>query len=112
MMMDVPAYNAYARDVLMPAMDQVALAEIEALEAAGDYENPRFMELLMEHHYVHHVLRMPAAEWPDPARRGFDHINPAIYVKMQGPSELGISASATLANGPGSMTCIGSAYRH
>ena len=97
MMMDVPAYNAYARDVLMPAMDQVALAEIEALEAAGDYENPRFMELLMEHHYVHHVLRMPAAEWPDPARRGIDHINPAIYVKMQGPSELGISASATLA---------------
>src|SRR5262249_24521113 len=86
-----------ARDVLMPAMDQSVLAEIQALEAAGDYQNPRFMELLMEHHYVHHVLRMPAAEWPDPARRGIEHINPAIYVKMQGPSELGISASATLA---------------
>jgi proline iminopeptidase len=97
MMMDVPAYNAYARDVLMPAMDQAALAEIQALEAAGDYENPRFMELLMEHHYVHHVLRMPAAEWPDPARRTIEHINPAVYVKMQGPSELGIAASATLA---------------
>jgi proline iminopeptidase len=97
MMMDVPAYNAYARSVLMPAMDQQALAEIQALEAAGDYQNPRFMELLMKHHYVHHVLRMPAGEWPDPARRGIDHINPAVYVKMQGPSELGISASATLA---------------
>jgi proline iminopeptidase len=97
MMMDVPAYNAYARDVLMPEMDQQALSEIQALEVAGDYQNPRFMELLMEHHYVHHVLRMPAAEWPDPARRGFDHLNLAVYVKMQGPSELGISASATLA---------------
>jgi proline iminopeptidase len=97
MMMDIPAYNAYARDVLMPAMDQTALAEIQALEAAGDYENPRFMDLLMEHHYVHHVLRMPAAEWPDPARRTIEHINPAVYVKMQGPSELGIAASATLA---------------
>jgi proline iminopeptidase len=97
MMMDVPAYNAYARDVLMPSMDQDALAEIQALEAAGDTENPRFMELLMEHHYVHHVLRMPAADWPDPARRGIEHINPAIYVKMQGPSELGIAPSATLA---------------
>jgi proline iminopeptidase len=96
MMMDVQAYNAYARDVLMPGIDPEALAEIQALEASGDHENPRFMELLMEHYYVHHVLRMPASEWPDPARRGFDHMNPAIYVKMQGPSELGISASATL----------------
>jgi proline iminopeptidase len=98
MMMDIPAYNAYARDVLMPAMDQAALAEIQALEAAGDYENPRFMALLMEHHYVHHVLRMSAAEWPDPARRTIEHINPAVYVKMQGPSELGIAESATLAH--------------
>jgi proline iminopeptidase len=97
MMMDVPAYNAYARDVLMPAMDPDALTEIQAMEAAGDYENPRFMELLMEQHYVHHVLRRPAGDWPDPARRGLEHINPAVYVKMQGPSELGISASATLA---------------
>jgi proline iminopeptidase len=97
MMMDVQAYNSYAREVLMPGIDPQALAEIEALEASGDYENPRFMELLMEHHYVHHVLRMPAIDWPDPARRGFDHMNPAIYVKMQGPSELGISPTATLA---------------
>ncbi len=97
MMMDVPAYNAYAHDVLMPAMDPQALAEIQALEASGDYEAPRFLELLMEHYYVDHVLRMPVSEWPDPARRGFDHINSAIYVKMQGPSELGISPSATLA---------------
>lgn len=97
MMMDVPAYNAYARDVLMPAMDQKALAEIKKLEAAGDHQNPRFMELLMEQHYTHHVLRMPAGEWPDPAQRGLNHINEEIYVKMQGPSELGISDSATLA---------------
>jgi proline iminopeptidase len=41
--------------------------------------------------YVHHVLRMPAADWSDPVNRGFDHINPAIYVPMQGPSELGAS---------------------
>ena len=35
MMSSVPAYNAYAEQVLMPAMDQPALAEIKALEAAG-----------------------------------------------------------------------------
>ena len=81
----------------MPEMDQAVLAEIKAFEASGDIENPRYMELLTEHHYVRHVLRMPVADWPDPVQRAFAHINPAIYVPMQGPSELGISAGASLA---------------
>jgi proline iminopeptidase len=98
MMSSVPAYNAYAEEVLMPKMDQAALAEIKAFEAAGDTENPRYMELLIEQHYVHHVLRMPPADWPEPVQRGFAHINPQIYVSMQGPSELGISSDAKLAN--------------
>jgi proline iminopeptidase len=91
MMASAPQYGAYARDVLMPEIDPAVLAEIQGYEAAGDYENPRFMELLLEHHYVHHVLRMPAQEWPDPVNRGFAHINPKIYIPLQGPSELGIS---------------------
>jgi proline iminopeptidase len=98
MMASVPAYNEYAERVLMPQMDQAALAEIKELEAKEDTQNPRYMELLMEQHYVHHVLRMPAGDWPDPVQRGFAHINPAIYVSMQGPSELGISADAKLAH--------------
>jgi proline iminopeptidase len=97
MMSDVPAYNAYAKDVLMPAMDEDALAEIQALEAAGAFEDPRFMSLLHEQHYVHHILRMPVEEWPNPVVRAFAAINPAIYVSMQGPSELGISEDAKLA---------------
>ncbi|HLH46514.1 MAG TPA: proline iminopeptidase-family hydrolase [Acidimicrobiales bacterium] len=97
MMSSVPAYNAYARDVLMPQMDQDALAEIKALEALGDIDGGRYMDLLYEQHYVHHVLRLPVDEWPDPAQRGLAHINPAIYVSMQGPSELGISPDAKLA---------------
>jgi proline iminopeptidase len=98
MMASVPAYNAYAERVLMPEMDQAALAEIKALEDSGDIENPRYEELLYEQHYIYHVLRMPLADWPDPVQRGFAHINPAIYVSMQGPSELGISRDATLAH--------------
>src|SRR5262249_52240323 len=35
MMMSIPQYNEYAQKVLMPAMDQKALAEIKAMEAAG-----------------------------------------------------------------------------
>jgi proline iminopeptidase len=93
MMASVPAYNAYAEGTLMPGMDQAVLAEIKGYEAAGDYGNPRYMGLLMEHHYVHHILRMPAADWPDPVNRAFKHLNPAVYVPMQGPSELGASGA-------------------
>lgn len=93
MMASCPAYNAYAHEALMPAMDQTVLAEIKGYEAAGDYEHPRYMELLIEQHYVHHVLRMPPADWPDPVNRAFAHINPSIYVPMQGPSELGLSGA-------------------
>ncbi len=91
MMASVPAYNAYARDVLMPAMPPEALEEIQRLEAEGNHEHPRYMELLVLHHYEHHVLRMPAAEWPEPVNRAFRHLNPKVYVPMQGPSELGAS---------------------
>jgi len=91
MMASIPAYNRYARDVLMPAMDQAALAEIQALEAAVRHDDPRYMELLLPHHYQHHVLRIPLADWPDPVNRAFKHLNPKIYVPMQGPSELGAS---------------------
>jgi len=90
MMASAPAYNEYAERVLMPAMDQAALAEAKALEAAGDYENPRYMELLVPHHYEQHVLRQPAATWPDPVQRAFAAINPKIYIPLQGPSELGL----------------------
>ena len=91
MMASIPAYNRYAEEVLMPEMDQAALVEIKRLEAAGETSDPAYEALLMEHHYVHHVCRLPADEWPDPVVRGFEHINPAIYVPMQGPSELGAS---------------------
>ncbi|HUR79273.1 MAG TPA: proline iminopeptidase-family hydrolase [Thermoanaerobaculia bacterium] len=91
MVSSIPAYNRYAKEVLMPEMDQAALAEIQRLEAAGDTQNPRYMELLIPHHYMKHLLRMPADQWPDPVMRTFKHLNPAVYVPMQGPSELGAS---------------------
>jgi len=91
MMASIPAYNEYAETVLMPAMDQTVLAEIKDYEKAEDYGDPRYMELLMEHHYVQHILRMPPADWPDPLNRAFNHMNAAVYIPMQGPSELGAS---------------------
>jgi proline iminopeptidase len=97
MMASVPAYSVYAEQVLMPAMDQDVLAEILALEKAGDTENPRYMQLLIPSFYERHVLRMPAEDWPDPVQRALAHTNQKIYVPMQGPSELGVSPEAQLA---------------
>jgi proline iminopeptidase len=96
MVASIPVYNEYARKVLKPAMDQTALAEIESLEAAGHFDDPRYEELLMQHFYIDHVLRMPLDQWPDPAKRGFAGLNKKIYIPMQGPSEMG--ASGKLAN--------------
>lgn len=97
MMASVPAYNEYARSVIMPAMDSAVLSEIQQLEATGRTEEPRYFQLLLPHHYEQHFLRMPAAQWPEPVERAFSkHLNRTIYVPMQGPSELG--ASGKLAN--------------
>ena len=91
MMSSCRAYNAYATDVLMPAMNQEVLAEIKGFEARGETSSPRYMDLLVQHHYVHHVLRLPPERWPEPINRAFENLNPAVYVPMQGPSELGLS---------------------
>ena len=89
MVSSIPAYNDYANKVLMPAMNKNVLAEIKALEAKKQYDSPRYMELLIPNFYTEHFLRMPPDQWPEPVTRGFAKLNRAIYVKMQGPSEMG-----------------------
>jgi proline iminopeptidase len=91
MMASIPAYNDYAKNVLMPAMDQAALAEIKKIEQAGQTSSPRYMELLVPNFYTQHILRMPPERWPDPVNRAFKRLNEKVYVPMQGPSELGAS---------------------
>lgn len=91
MMSSIAAYNEYAANVLMPPMDQEKLGQIRDFEARGLTDDPRYEELLMEQHYVHHVLRRPVEQWPEPVVRSFARINKKIYVPLQGPSELGAS---------------------
>lgn len=117
MMASIPAYNEYAQKTLKPAMDRTALAEIEALEAAGDYQNPRYTDLLIQYYYVYHVLRMPYQQWPDPVKRAFNHLNSDVYVPMQGPSELGASGKLVNWNRTADLgkigvptLCIGARY--
>jgi proline iminopeptidase len=96
MMSSVPAYNRYAKEVLMPAMNQDDLAAIQEIEAAKDFANPRYMELLVRSYYIDHILRMDPV--PEPVRFSFSITNQDLYQTMQGPSELGISQEATLAD--------------
>lgn len=96
MVSNIPDYNKYAKEVLGPQMDPAVFAEIMEMEDKQDFENPRYLELLMQHHYTEHILRMPLEEWPEAINRTFEHLNPEVYIHMQGYSEFGISGDATL----------------
>lgn len=84
-----PEYGKYANDVLANQMPTEVLAEIRSIEARKDFNNPRFMELLIPHFYHKHLCRLNV--WPDGFNRSMKHVNSNIYVMMQGPSEFGIS---------------------
>lgn len=96
MMASLDDYEKYAKEVLGPQMPEEVFQEIMKIEEEGDFGNPRYEELLMEHHYQYHVLRKPLAEWPEAILRTLKHVNPNVYVFMQGYSEFGITSGATL----------------
>ncbi len=96
MMASAPEYTKYANEVLGPQMNPEILKEIMEMEANKDFENPRYSELLMNHYYTQHIMRKPLAEWPKSVNLLFEHLNPGIYVYMQGHSEFGMTGNATL----------------
>lgn len=89
MVASAPAYGKYAEEVLAKQMKPEVLQEIRALEAKKDFDNPRYMELLIPNFYKEHLCRL--AEWPDGFNRALKHVNATVYTMMQGPSEFGIS---------------------
>lgn len=96
MMSSLDEYERYAKEILGPQMPKEVFAEVMEIERKGDFENPRYMELLGEHHYPQHVLRMPPKEWPEEINRMMSQVNPNVYVYMQGYSEFGITPGASL----------------
>jgi len=89
MMASAPDYGKYADEVLAMQMKPEVLSEIRAIEAKKDFNNPRYMELLIPNFYHEHICRLE--EWPDALNRSIKHANNEIYAMMQGPSEFGIS---------------------
>ena len=98
MMASATAYEKYAKEVLGPQMKPEIFKEIMDMEAKEDFANPKYAELVMQHYYTQHILRMPLSEWPESINRAFKHLNPNIYVYMQGHSEFGMTKNATLKN--------------
>ena len=94
----IPDYIKYNEEVLAPQLDPGVLSKIMSYEEAEDYGNEEYINLIVEHYYPKHVIRMPAEKWPNSINRGFSHLNPKVYVTMQGPSEFGIKGDATLKN--------------
>ena len=98
MMASAPEYNQYAEEVLGPQLPPEVFNQIKTFEKNKDYTNPKYTELLFNYYYTEHILRKPIEEWPESINRAFKHINPNVYVFMQGPSEFGITGNATLKN--------------
>ncbi|MBC7606383.1 MAG: proline iminopeptidase-family hydrolase [Burkholderiales bacterium] len=98
MMASAPEYNKYAAEVLGPQMDPVILKQIQDIEKNNDFANPKYSELLFKYYYTEHILRKPLDQWPESINRAFKHLNPNVYVFMQGQSEFGITGNATLKN--------------
>ena len=90
MMASCPKYGEYSK-VLQKDMDPNVLKEIKEIEAHKDYNNPKYMELLMANFYNKHILRLPVNQWPEPVNRAFGRLNQSLYITMQGPSEMGLA---------------------
>lgn len=91
MMSSAPAYGKYANEVLAKQFDPKVLDTIRQIESKKDFDNPKYMELLMPHFYAKHICRIPLNQWPEPINRSFAKMNKSLYVTMQGPSEFGVS---------------------
>lgn len=98
MMSSAPLYNKYAEEVLGPKLPKEVFEQIKTFEKNKDYQNPKYQDLLFKYYYTEHILRKPLNEWPEAVNRCFKHLNPNVYIFMQGPSEFGITGNATLKN--------------
>ena len=66
-------------------MNSSLVDSLEAFEAAEDYQNPTYLELIDKEFYRKHVCRMET--WPDEVVASFGRLNYKLYDLMQGPSE-------------------------
>ena len=86
----VDSYQDYAKYInkYRETMDSDDVAYMKKIEAAGDYEDSHYNELLQKL-YNRCICRIHP--WPDAVQRTFDHLNEQVYVTLQGPTEFNIT---------------------
>ena len=85
MQSSIPDYAAYNVSALRPQMRPSLVDSLEAFEAAEDYQNPTYLELIDKEFYRKHVCRLET--WPEEVVGSFARLNYKLYDLMQGPSE-------------------------
>jgi len=68
----------------LPRKTQQAISKYEI---RGDFENPKYLEAVMEF-YRRHVCRLPV--WPHEVVYSFEHLSRPVYFTMNGPNEFTI----------------------
>ncbi|SDG17661.1 proline iminopeptidase-family hydrolase [Chitinophaga filiformis] len=84
MMSSMNSYAAYNK-VLRGQMRKSLVDSLETYENNNQYGDSTYQALVMNEYYKKHICVLP--EWPEAANRTFKHLNAAVYVTMQGPSE-------------------------
>lgn len=80
-------HTATIKDVLDPETRK----RLDALEAAQDYDNPDYQQIMLEKLYPVMLCRLQP--WPEPLMRSFGGLNQKIYNAMQGKSEFLVTGS-------------------
>lgn len=84
MMSSIPEYDAYNKK-LRAQMRPSFIDSVNMYESRNAYSDTTYQNMVFREYYTKHLCRLDPM--PDPVLRTFKHMNPAIYVMMQGPSE-------------------------
>lgn len=87
----VQAYLKHEAELRKQWLTREQQAQLAALEAAKDYENPAYKRIVEEILYPKMMCRL--TPWPEPATRAFRLANERIYNQMQGKSEFEVTGN-------------------
>ena len=93
MMSSAAAYNQYVADVLLPAMEPEAQERMADFMDGDRVVGPLYDELMITNLYTRHVLRRPMSEWPSGVLSAWGSVNPAVFLRLAGPTQLGFSGA-------------------
>lgn len=85
----IASYVQYLGE-LRDRMGPEKVATMKGHEAAGDYANAEYQELLTELYNVHICRIVP---WPEPVARMFGHMATPVYNTMQGDNEFVVTGN-------------------